>query len=514
MKDKNLLMKCVILLYKETLLKSKGLSSVDKINKVIEDVSSRVSPDLGGNVQNLDKIVNSNLIFRIREMAELGPEHEYDQTEFLNDLELDCDEDKLLFKVLKESILKDHTEEELKKHVISLRRSIDNHYREKEISDIIEKANYMFKFKRDTIPNMSEYLSRLVADIDRLNNTTTKDPSITSEIDLSAKKEVEDVFKLAIDKNSNEGIMKTGWQALNTALQGGFRRGEFVCISSLAHKWKTGFTMSIFKQIALYNKPYMLDMNKKPLLVRISAEDDIEANVQLLYQSLKYTETREVVDISKTSPNEMSAYIHDKLSANGYHIKLLRVDPTDWSYSKLLNKLTEYESEGYEIHCCMLDYLSLLSRDGCLQLAGTGSDLRDMYRRVRNFVSTRRILFITPHQLSTTASQLLRGTISEEDFTKFVAGKNLYDSCGKLSQEFDVGIILHSFNKNDKRYLSITIEKHRLPTYIADYKKSYYMEYPSNGMPIRDDINEEDCSFRAFSAKQSGGNANDDLFEF
>ena len=113
MKDKNLLMKCVILLYKETLLKSKGLSSIDKINKVIEDVSSRVSPDLGGNMQNLDKIVNSNLIFRIREMAELGPEHEYDQTEFLNDLELDCDEDKLLFKVLKESILKDHTEEEV-----------------------------------------------------------------------------------------------------------------------------------------------------------------------------------------------------------------------------------------------------------------------------------------------------------------------------------------------------------------------------------------------------------------
>lgn len=45
-------------------------------------------------------------------------------------------------------------------------------------------------------------------------------------------------------------------------LQGGFRRGEFWLIPALQHKFKTGFSLSIFSQIALYNKPYLFDKNK------------------------------------------------------------------------------------------------------------------------------------------------------------------------------------------------------------------------------------------------------------
>ena len=57
-------------------------------------------------------------------------------------------------------------------------------------------------------------------------------------------------------------------------LQGGFRRGQFSMIAALQHKYKTGFTLSILSQIAMYTKPYMKDSFKKPLLLRISFEDN------------------------------------------------------------------------------------------------------------------------------------------------------------------------------------------------------------------------------------------------
>ena len=518
MKDKTLLAKSIILLYKESLMKNQSFSYRDKIYKIIEDVSNRLPPDINV-IQSSDKTLITNLLSRIREMLNYGPEAEYIHEEFLNDLEVDCDGDKILFKMIKESI-QPQSEEDLKKSVVSIRRAIDNHYKEKELETILNKADYAFRFKRESITDISAFISNLIADLEKNSSLNGKDPAITSELDISNKDNIEDVLKIAVDKNSDEGLIKTGWQALNTAIQGGFRRGEFWLISALASNWKTGFSMSIFKQIALYNKPYMLDPNKKPLLVRISAEDDIEANMQLLYQALKYTDTKEQVDISRESIPEMSAYIRDRLSENGYHVKFLRIDPSDWSYSKLLNKLTEYEAEGYEIHCCMVDYLSMIPTTGCFALGGTGSDLRDMFRRVRNYMSVRKILFITPHQLSSEASKLLRGTVAEEDFTKLVAKKGYYDTCARLIQEVDGGLVIHSFNKGDDRYFSLTVEKHRSPTAIPESLKSFYMKYPTitdkkiGGMPIPDDINGECQAFRVFKDSVNNGRAEEDLFKF
>ena len=80
----------------------------------------------------------------------------------------------------------------------------------------------------------------------------------------------------------------------------------------------------------------------------------------------------------------MASYVKQRLGINGYEIKLLRVDPTKWTYMHLLNKVLELEASGYEIHVLMVDYLGLLPTTGCL-VGPMGSDVRDMFRRVRNF---------------------------------------------------------------------------------------------------------------------------------
>jgi hypothetical protein len=144
--------------------------------------------------------------------------------------------------------------------------------------------------------------------------------------------------------------------------------------------------LSLFKQLAMYNKPYMIDPTKKPLLLRISFEDDVSLNLQFLYQSIKENETGNKVIIANVSVEEMSAYVKEKLQVNGFHVKLMRVDPTQWTYRHICNTILSLEAEGYEVKLLMLDYLAMLPTTGC-SIGPMGSDLRDMYRRMRNFCS-------------------------------------------------------------------------------------------------------------------------------
>ena len=85
---------------------------------------------------------------------------------------------------------------------------------------------------------------------------------------------------------------------------------------------------------------------------------------------------------------QASKYIKDKLSINGYHIKMLRIDPTNWSFTQLFSKIIEYEAAGYEIHSAFIDYLSLIPTVGCINTGPGGTDLRDLFRRVRNYCAS------------------------------------------------------------------------------------------------------------------------------
>jgi hypothetical protein len=96
-------------------------------------------------------------------------------------------------------------------------------------------------------------------------------------------------------------------------LQGGFREGDFCVIGALQHRYKTGFSLSLFKHLALYNTPSMRDQNKKPLLLRISFEDDITLNLQFLYQSLKENETGQKTILTNVTEEEMSSYVKERL---------------------------------------------------------------------------------------------------------------------------------------------------------------------------------------------------------
>lgn len=494
MDNRLLLVKSLTLLYRESLLPNKTENSSDIIRTVLENIKlADISLDV-----NHDRDVLVALKQTAIEMCANPLDHIYEREELLQRLKLNCGSDERLYESFMQGIDPDLSESSLKRTVINIRKSIQNHFREQKVEEILSKAANQFKFQREKIKNVNQFVAEICGQLEPFQtDAVSKDPAVVSDIDIGDETSTSDVFKEIKNVDNGSGIMRTGFQGFNRLIQGGFRRGEFTMISALQHNNKTGFTLNLFKQIALYNKPYMIDPTKKPLLLRISFEDDITTNLQWLYQSLKENETGEKVVLANVPETEMSTYVKERLQVNGFHIKLMRVDPTQWTYRHICNKVLELEAEGYEVQLLMLDYLAMVPTTGC-SIGPMGSDLRDMFRRLRNFTNPKKITVITPHQLSTEAKMLIRE--GRTDFVKEIPNKGFHDKCRTLDNELDLELYIHIEKVNGRSFLTIQRGKHRGVSIIPDPQKYMVLAFHDVG-GIRDDIDKQDSTLR----KPGGG---------
>jgi len=198
------------------------------------------------------------------------------------------------------------------------------------------------------------------------------------------------------------------------------------------------------------------------------------------------------------------------MGVRGYHVKFMRVNPSGWTYRDIQNTIISLEAEGYEVHMLALDYLAMVPTIGCTQGA-QGDDLRDLWRRMRNFCSARGTTLFSPHQLSSEAKQLIRE--GRSDFVKQIANKGYYDGCKRLDQEFDLEIHEHIEYLNGQAYLTMQRGKHRLPTIIPEKDKSVILPFTEKGC-ILDDINGPDSTLRKVGGGPIGSSEETPFFEF
>ena len=384
MNAQSLLVKCITLLYRESQLTVKTENSNEVVRSILEEIKVNEFA-LGANTERDVLIGLRDLAL---EMVSNPYDYQYDPDVLLQRIKIITLHEERLYETIASGIKDELSESVLKRTIVNISRALSNYFKEQKILSTLNKATYSFKHDRTKIKDVNEFLLTLTTELESLQtNSTIKDPSVVDEIDIGDIDSVVKVVKRIKDNESGDGMLVTGWQALNRMLQGGFRRGEFWMIAALQHKYKTGFTLSLFAQIAMHNKPYMLDIKKKPLLLRISFEDDITNNLQFMYQYLKFNETNTLPNIKHVDDQEMSSYINSQLGVNGYTVKFMRVDPSGWTYKHITNKIIELESLGYETHMLMVDYLSMIPTTGCVNSGPTGTDLRDMFRRIRNFCS-------------------------------------------------------------------------------------------------------------------------------
>lgn len=494
MDNRVILSKIVTLIYRSRIINN--IENDDLVRTILNTIKTD-APEFNFSGHNAIKRLKEFCIELLEEKEQIAKEV------ITQSLSLILESDSKLLNIIKESVNPDYDDASNKRIITSMVKMLNNYYKEHVAIDILNKATYDLKFNRGKITNFSDYLKTTISNLEPLTNviSTLKDPAVVNEIDFDNPESVAIVFEEVKSLNDSSGVYKLGWQDINIMTQGGIRRGECVGIHALQHKYKTGFSLSSFMQLALENKPIVtkeeMVVGKKPLLVRISFEDTLTNNLQFMYQYLKASEGTPInqKDFNELSAKDMTAYILARLTATGFKIKMRRVDPSQWTYSSLINYILELEAQGYAVHVLMCDYLLKMPTTGCVQ-GPTGVDKRDMVRRVRNFCSARNIAFISPFQLSTEAKQLIRNGVPEHQFVNEIAEKGYTDGCKTIDQELDLEIYIHLFNYKRRKYLSIRRGKHRLSTAIAEEDKYVIYKFPGLNIPILGDLHKENTGMK------------------
>lgn len=462
----------------------------------------------GGENKNSTKELITNILSIYKPMesfAITGGEQE--STEKLRDYLLEClDEESLnreiilqnLNDILKTSNRRDTAiemfkivEEDDNKNIIrALENELNNKIYIHRIKKTLNTYTYDFdkKFKSGMSPD--DMLTKIIEELNILTkNIKTKDDAIVNEVDLDNIENVSKVFQVVKETTEAESFkFKLGLRALNKITNNGYKNSEFVIWNALQHNYKSGMLASSLIGIARYNKPIMQDPTKIPLLLYVSLEDDLDILFEFLYRQMYYTDNKVKADMANTTKEEMSKYVKDKLQETGFKVKFIRVDPSDWSFASFFSLIEKYEKDGFELKTVVLDYLSLIPTVGCIANGAVGSDLRDLYRRVRNFFAKRKCLFISAHQLSPDAQMINRENLTGEVFLNRIVGKGFFDGSKKLSQEMDLELYAYKYTQNGKDYLAIGKGKHKGSKVMKSTDKFAIIPFPENLEPIPDDI--------------------------
>lgn len=503
MEPKLLLVKAITLLYRESQLDASADGSAELVRQVVESIKIPEGMIEGDPTRDIIIGLRQTAMW----MASNPPNYDYDKNILLQRIRVNTGYDTGLYEAFESGLYEIETDEEIKKVCLDYRDVLRSYLDRSNVKDIVKKASHQVMFNEESI-NWRNYVQDLIASLEQYASASVIQGSSADmdSISFDDAGEMASMFQRAAEEVSNEGTIKFGWQGLNrmTGEHNGGRRGEFWVVQALQHNFKTGCTLDMFKQAALYNKPHMRDPTKKPLLIHISLENNLPDNLIWLYVNLMENETGQPCDINNLgiSREDMARYVMDRMSVNGYYIKMYRKNPSDFSFHDFFDMINDLESKGFEVHMVVMDYLNMMTKKGCVQSGPSGDDIRDLFRRVRNFTTPRGILFITPHQLSSDAKALVRQGV--DNFVQEVAGKGYYDGCKRIDQEVDFELVIHIEKMGNKSYLTMQRGKHRKvkPTPQDCLYTVYKFEDVGT---IPDDINAEDRSMKKVGGASSGG---------
>lgn len=490
MDNKTLLVRCITLLYRENQLQLPETSK-ELVRKFLENLRLTDSATIASAEKN-ELMKLKDLCIR---MCELPESERIDQVDFVQKLRTICEDDRV-FDAIEINIIREMEPAQILSAISQLRREVGSYFKEAEAVKLVREASTTVSFGRDKITNFSRFIGELIDKLEPYSHDSEQKISgLVGYVDIGDTGSLEGAIEEAQKLRNGENAYRTGWQGLNAMLQGGLRPAEEVVCGALQHQFKTGANLTYCRQIIKYNTPKVKKVGAKPLLLRISFEDSLASNFAFLYDAIYFNRHKRMPERTPTK-EEMSQVLKDELFQNGWHVKMVRINSSEWTYRDLFNLCLDLESQSYEIKVASIDYLPMLPTTGCEE-GPSGHALRDLYRRVRAFFTARDALIITPHQLSTDAKQLVReGT---KDFVKKLVGMGYYAGSKQIDQEVDLEIFQHiekvTVDGQVRAYLTLQRGKHRGMPVIPDSRMYMALPFPEVG-PIPDDLEGECISVR------------------
>lgn len=496
---KALLAKCISLLFRE------GQSGENDLSKqLVLDVITTLKIN-SNDISGTDSTVNElkNVVLNM-----VSKEHPTPYNDLIQHIRIACSSDVVLFESIQDNISFQLDEDELKRTILSYRFELNKYLKEKKATMLLDKMTFDLKFNRDKIGDLNQYMSsNLNGIIDLVNYSGEEIPGIICEVDLSDIDAVAEQFELIRKENDGSRTIKMPWQAMNRMTRGGLRLGQLTTVGGLAHNNKTGVSLSMFISGCIFNNPKNLqtDQKKKPLMLLISFEDDMLIVLFNLYILLKENlENVKITDEDKQrlSSREAAEYVYKTLSDTGYDIKIVRADSSTWSYAEIQSCVLQFESQGYEIHLTLIDYLNLANKNG-LTHSRADADIQELFRRTKNFFAAKNIALLTPVQLSPDAMELKRQ--GNKMLSMQISDGSYYEGCRGLSREPELELFVDIVKDNGRKYQTFARGKHRGQNDTPEEHKFFILEFQKIG-GLRWDVNGTDTSLSKFgSVRNSEG---------
>lgn len=502
---KQLMVSCITLLCLEHRSDSPASASTELINEVVETIQLKES--------TVDSDHGRQTFMELRKLAiQLNSMNNNDfpsTAEVLQQTQVSCREETWLHEAIATAVNEDFPDGmSVMIRVNSYRGTLRAHLNEVKIDTIMREYSQKLLFRNAGGADKISIIHEMQAKLDPYIKARAEQrhPAEMGCLDFGDTEGIAEFFDSVKTTLSTDGAFKTGWKGLNRALGSlrAMRRGEFILGGGLQHNYKTGFSLNVFCHVCLFNKPFMRDKNKKPLVLFVTLENEIPDNLLNIYKYIRENETGEPIIVKDIDRAEAAAYVSARLEETGFKVKMVRFDPSDFTIAGFTNYLDGLQAQGYEIQYLCVDYLNMLPKTG-LDAKVAGDDVRLLFRRMRNYTTPRGITFFSPHQLSSDALQLTRD--NTEDFVKIVANKGYYDGCRRLGQEPDLELLFHIVRVGNKAYLTIQRGKHRNNVTAA---ADQYTVLPFSDVgDIRWDVDkEEDYSMPGLPG--TGGSAGDD----
>ena len=309
------------------------------------------------------------------------------------------------------------------KQITEIRLSLED----KGFADKWKKAIKNYFYKDHTEISKEDWVA--LSDIinDRMATLyEEKQSEVISEVSTEDPTSFHSIIQLAKQENSNEGILKTGIQALNLALSpdGGFRRSKFYLLNALTNRGKSLTVAHLTASVGLYNKPMLRNKSKIPTILLESAEDTMDLIIQRMYKLAISVTTDAEPDFNIADQDDIVEAIVNCFKKNGWVLIMKVIDSNKDTAAAMFDRVRRLQLKGHEIIFFAYDYCALQNYD---KLPGeTKSDKLQLHvRKIRAFMISHGICFATPHQLSPDAKKRLQESDEESEvfFAREVAGK-------------------------------------------------------------------------------------------
>lgn len=450
------LIRCITALY----LINKTTGNHNDTKKTVKETLTYLELPTSTLGEGGESIIAMNLRSMVDWMLSATDEVDFGKEDILSRARMNLKSEVMYLKELEMSISNDGDEDRSRKRIRSITSELKFDLNKQRVKKLVERMNYRINFSRDQVDH-KEAIRELQENLAKYNT----DPEGTEKAGFVGRLMSNDVsamatvFETAKEVNSAEGVLKTGFVGLNRMCGiGGLRRGELVNFGALTHNYKTGILNDLARQIPLYNKPFMLDPKKKPLVLRVSFENKLEQDLPIIYRSLVEQETGESIQLSEIDHVAAATYVKERLSVNGYSFAMECYDANNFDVYDLIDLLSRYEAEGYEIHLLLVDYLELIVKGaGANEMRGDA--VTNAIQTLRNHCYPKGITVVNAHQLSTQAQDEARA--GRANLASYLSTGGWYKGTKSLHTKLDLEIIIHIVRVNGVKYLTFARGKHR-----------------------------------------------------